>query len=146
MDTKTCSSCKETKPLTEFGLQRGRPRHHCKQCKNKESREWYEKNKDRKKELSKNYRHTKKNQDLNKKYKISLHDYNNMLAEQNHSCKICNTHQDSLKRALCVDHDHSNGKVRGLLCDTCNRSLGLLKDNIDVLKRAVNYLEGQNKC
>lgn len=141
MDTKKCTTCQETKPLSEFGLQRGRPRHHCKVCKNKESREWYEKNKDRKKQLSKRYRKTKKDQDLKKSYGISLHDYSGMLVKQNQSCKICNIHQDKLKRALCVDHDHLTGKVRGLLCDTCNRSLGLLKDNIDVLKRAVKYLE-----
>lgn len=144
MNTKQCTTCHETKPLSEFGLQRGRPRHHCKVCKNKESREWYEKNKDRKKELSKDYRSTKKDQDLKKSYGISLHEYSEMLVEQDYSCKICQTHQDSLKRALCVDHNHDTGKIRGLLCDTCNRSLGLLKDNIEVLKRAVDYLERNN--
>jgi hypothetical protein len=141
MDTKKCTTCSQTKPVAEFGTQRGRLRHHCKVCKNKESREWYEQNKERKKELSKNYRDIKKNQDLKKSYKITLDDYNKMLVEQNHSCKICFSHQDKLKRRLCVDHDHTTGKVRGLLCDTCNRSLGLLKDNIEVMKRAVTYLE-----
>jgi hypothetical protein len=141
MDAKKCTTCNQIKPVSEFGTQRGRLRHHCKVCKNKESREWYEKNKERKKELSKNYRNIKKNQDLKKSYKITLDDYNKMLVEQNYSCKICLSHQDKFKRRLCVDHDHTTGKVRGLLCDTCNRSLGLLKDNIEVMKRAVTYLE-----
>ncbi len=141
METKTCTVCKETKPISEFGTVRGKLRHNCKDCKNKESREWYAKNKDRKKQLSKRYRKTKKDQDLKKAYGITLHDYFGMLVSQNYSCKICHTHQANLKRAMCVDHDHSTGKVRGLLCDICNRSLGLLKDNVDVLKRAVEYLE-----
>jgi hypothetical protein len=141
MDTKLCSTCKEVKPISDFGVNRGKPRHQCKECKNKDSKEWYSKNKERKKELSSNYRHTKKNQDLKKAYGITLDDYNNMLVEQNNQCKICMTSADRLKRSLCVDHDHSTGKVRGLLCDTCNRSLGLLKDNIDILKKAVQYLQ-----
>lgn len=141
MDIKLCTTCKKVKPIFDFGLQRGKPRHHCKECKNKESKEWYEKNKDRKKELSKKYRTKKKDQDLKKGYGISLEDYSGMLVSQNHRCKICRAPQENLKRSLCVDHDHVTGKVRGLLCDTCNRSLGLLKDNIDILKNAIKYLE-----
>lgn len=141
MDTKLCRQCNTVKPISSFGTQRGKPRHHCKECKNKESREWYEKNKDRKRELSKQYKHIKKNQDLQKAYGITLDEYNRMLAEQSNCCKICNTHQDKLKRILCVDHNHVTGKVRGLLCDNCNRSLGLLKDNLTVLRNAVKYLE-----
>lgn len=138
---KTCTVCKTTKPLSEFGLVRGKPRHYCKECKNKESREWYEKNKERKQELSKQYKHIKKDKDLRSTYGISLEDYHRMLAEQGDCCKICGTHKDTVKRSLCVDHCHTTGKVRGLLCDTCNRCLGLLKDNIDILKNAIEYLE-----
>jgi len=137
---KLCTTCKTKKPLSEFGLVRGKPRHQCKDCKNKASKEWYEQNKDRKKELSKQYKHIKKDKDLKATYGISLADYHRMLAEQNQRCKICLTHEDDVKRVLCVDHDHSTGKVRGLLCDTCNRSLGLLKDNVETLRRAIDYL------
>lgn len=140
---KHCKTCDTTKPLSEFGLQRGKPRHICKECRKLESKKWYEENKDRKKELSKQYKHIKKDKDLQSTYGISLEDYNKMLAKQNCSCKICGVSQESLKRALCVDHCHTTGKVRGLLCDTCNRSLGLLKDSVDILKRAIKYLEGK---
>ena len=140
---KHCNSCNTTKPLSEFGLLRQKPRHICKMCKNLESKIWYENNKDRKKQLSKEYRHIKKDKDLQSTYGIDLATYNQMLVTQGRRCKICQTPQGDLKRAMCVDHDHSTGKVRGLLCDTCNRSLGLLKDNVNILTRAVDYLQGK---
>jgi hypothetical protein len=141
--TKHCKSCNTTKPVSEFGLLRGKPRHICKECRKLESKNWYENNKDHKKELSRKYKHVKKDRDLQSNYGIDLETYNRMLAQQNHRCKICHAHQDVLKRAMCVDHDHDTGKVRGLLCDTCNRSLGLLKDNVNTLMRAVYYLQGK---
>jgi len=140
---KHCKTCNTTKPLSEFGLLRGKPRHICKECRKVESKTWYENNKDRKKELSKAYRHIKKDKDLQSTYGIDLATYNQMLVNQCYSCKICSKHQTELKRAMCVDHDHETGKVRGLLCDTCNRSLGLLKDSVDTLMRAVYYLQGK---
>jgi hypothetical protein len=140
---KHCKTCNTKKPLSEFGIQRGRPRHICKECKKAESKTWYENNKDRKKQLSKEYRHIKKDKDLQSTYGIDLATYNQMLVTQGRRCKICQTPQGDLKRAMCVDHDHSTGKVRGLLCDTCNRSLGLLKDNVNILTRAVDYLQGK---
>ena len=138
---KLCTTCKIKKPLSEFGLVKSKPRHQCKDCKNIASKEWYEKNKERKRELSKQYKHIKKDKDLQHMYGITLADYHKMLVDQGGRCKICQTPQGDLKRVLCVDHNHSTGKVRGLLCDTCNRSLGLLKDNINVLMRAVEYLK-----
>ena len=140
---KHCKTCDTTKPLADFGLLRGKPRHICKDCRKLESKEWYENNKDRKKELSKQYKHIKKDKDLQTAYGIDLETYNAMLAKQGKCCKICGTHREQLKRALCVDHCHTTGTVRGLLCDTCNRSLGLLKDSVKILERAVKYLEGK---
>jgi len=76
-----------------------------------------------------------------KKFGISLEDYKQLCEKQNNKCAICNTDRVELSRNLCVDHDHVTLKVRGLLCDTCNRSLGLLKDNIEILRSAIKYLE-----
>lgn len=42
---------------------------------------------------------------------------------------------------LCVEHNHTTGRIRGLLCNNCNRGVGLLKDNLNILKRAIIYLQ-----
>lgn len=60
---------------------------------------------------------------LMKKYKMSLDDYNMMLAAQEGLCLVCGKKDD----ILCVDHDHETGRVRGLLCNTCNVVLGFLE-------------------
>lgn len=78
---------------------------------------------------------------LKKTYGISLDDYNRMLEEVDHSCQICGKHTDEQTKMLAVDHCHDTGAVRGLLCDNCNRGMGLLKDSIEVLESAVKYLK-----
>ena len=78
---------------------------------------------------------------LEKNYKISDEEYNKIFNAQNGCCAICGKHQSEFKKALFVDHDHLTDKVRGLLCHKCNAALGLLNDNIDLLKLATNYLE-----
>lgn len=57
-------------------------------------------------------------------------------------CSICGEKQEDLPRMLCVDHCHESGKFRGLLCDNCNTAIGLMKDDVDSLKKAIEYLEG----
>ena len=84
-----------------------------------------------------------RNSKLMSKYGISIEDYNDMLHEQRGLCKICRTEGRSKRiRNLNVDHCHTTGKVRGLLCDTCNKALGLLDDKEELLLRAVKYLKG----
>ena len=141
METKQCTVCGEVKSLSEFGLVKGVYRSDCKVCKNISSREYYLNNKEKKAEWSKKYRKVKKDQDLKKMYGISLKEYEVKEVEQGHSCAICFIHKKDIPRALCVDHDHKTGKIRGLLCDTCNRALGLLKDSKIVLSSALTYLE-----
>lgn len=77
---------------------------------------------------------------LKQRYGITLEEYRTMAANQGHRCKICNTHQDDLKVKLHVDHCHTSNKIRGLLCENCNRGLGMFKDSIDLLDKAKEYL------
>ena len=74
------------------------------------------------------------------KYGISAEGYVEMARRQGNRCAICGVHQDKLKRRLAVDHDHSNGKVRGLLCAPCNCSLGALKENVSTFQRMIDYI------
>ena len=67
--------------------------------------------------------------------------YLEMLKNQNDCCAICNTHKDSLKRQLAVDHCHITNEARGLLCDACNGGIGKLRDSIVMLKKAIKYLK-----
>lgn len=138
---KRCNDCGLEKPLSEFGLHKGSPRHHCKPCKNAESREWYKNNKEKKAEFSKAYRRTKKDQDLKKAYGIGVEQYDKYLDYQKYRCALCSKHADDHSRALAVDHCHTTGIIRGLLCDPCNRAIGFLKDDPDLLRKAADYVE-----
>lgn len=70
-----------------------------------------------------------------KRYGITKEEYFEMYGKQGGKCKIC-----IVNKATCVDHDHITGKVRGLLCSTCNSAIGLLKDDWTIMMRAVEYV------
>lgn len=78
---------------------------------------------------------------LASRYGISVEQYEDMLKEQDNSCKICGKHEDEELHSLAVDHCHDTGKVRSLLCMSCNTGLGLFKDNKELLIKAQDYLE-----
>lgn len=73
---------------------------------------------------------------LKHKYNVSLAEYNDLLVKQNYVCAICAT---SINK-LCVDHDHTTKKVRGILCLTCNSALGKFHDSTEILHKAIAYL------
>lgn len=94
------------------------------------------------KEWRKKKPYNSKNADLKKCYGITIDDYNKKLEHQDYKCAICNMPQG--KRALAVDHNHSTGQVRDLLCHKCNTSIGLMDENIDKIKSLISYLEKWN--
>ncbi len=71
-------------------------------------------------------------------YGITLEDKKGMLEFQRGLCAICSVTINMVSAN--VDHDHVSNKVRGLLCGSCNRGLGLLKDSADILVKATQYL------
>ncbi len=85
-----------------------------------------------------------KNIKLKKAYGITLDQYNEMLSKQEGKCMICKSNNNGFynkkPKAFAVDHCHTTGKIRGLLCSDCNTGIGLLKDNIDLLNNAIKYL------
>jgi len=72
---------------------------------------------------------------------MTLDEYNALLLAQGAACALCLAPQTSGAR-LCIDHCHDTGKVRGLLCATCNSAIGLLGDTAERVQRAVEYLRG----
>ena len=80
-----------------------------------------------------------------KHYKISLDEYEKLFTKQMGCCAICGTHQSVLLKRLAVDHNHSDGKVRGLLCHGCNTSLFIVEDK-QRLENAIAYLEKNRLC
>jgi len=74
---------------------------------------------------------------VERRYSISLVDYQKLLVEQNFSCKICGRKETT---NLSIDHDHVTQEVRGLLCRSCNLGIANFDDNVDRLKSAIVYL------
>ena len=80
-------------------------------------------------------------------YGLTPEAYTALLESQNYTCKICQKPQDWVTNksklgfwSLCVDHDHVTGRIRGLLCSKCNTLLGKAEDKVEVLQRAIEYL------
>jgi hypothetical protein len=96
-----------------------------------------------------NKEHTKERREktIIKNFGINNEQYNNLLYKQNNLCAICLNPEKGIDPRtnrnfnLAIDHDHIDGGIRGLLCSKCNRGLGSFKDNINLLKRAIGYLE-----
>ncbi|MBE1597221.1 endonuclease VII domain-containing protein [Streptomyces stelliscabiei] len=76
-----------------------------------------------------------------RKYGLALGEYDRMLEQQGGGCAICKQ-PCARERRLSVDHCHSTGRVRGLLCQNCNAAIGMLKEDVALFFRAVNYLSG----
>ena len=74
---------------------------------------------------------------VKKEYGLSASDVAKMLCQQNKSCAICEVNIES---GYHIDHCHSTGKVRGLLCQKCNQAIGLLKENKNLFERASKYI------
>lgn len=139
---KVCTKCKTDKPYDDFRKNR-RCRDGlsswCKKCHQKGSADWA------KREASKPSR---RNSKLKQKYGITYEQYLTILTNQNGRCAICKRKPDD-EKPLHVDHDHrcceaerSCGNcVRGLLCGSCNRGIGLLQDSSVNCISAAEYLE-----
>jgi len=125
--SKVCGTCKEEHSIDNFPNDKRYPdgkSYRCKPCHSSYNKAY----KQRKTEELKQYR-------LEKRYGLSTTEYQEM-AEATPHCPICGSEEP-----LVIDHDHSTGKVRGLICQPCNKGLGFFRDNIESMKNAIAYLE-----
>lgn len=110
----------------------------CDECRSKRkkgqartaSRNWNKMNKEQRKEFDRKRQLAK--------YGLTQEDYDRMLEEQGFACAICGV---MVATVLDVDHCHQTGVNRGLLCQKCNKAIGLMNDDIYVLHAAIKYLE-----
>lgn len=77
---------------------------------------------------------------LQKRYGITQEQYSQMLVAQDSRCKICAAPNGTHGRRLAIDHCHTTGEIRGLLCMNCNQGLGKFKDDLQLLDKAKDYL------
>lgn len=89
-------------------------------------------------------REEQKKWQLRKNYGMTPDDVAQMLAAQDNRCLICDDAFDLQSPAsFAIDHDHATGEVRGALCQLCNKALGLLRDDPDLMRRAAEYVESR---
>jgi len=141
---KRCPSCKEIKPLTAFytcGNHNNGYASYCIICSTTIKRN---RPKAERQTAYQKYKKTIRNENLIKKFGITLDEYNRMLTSQGGVCKICGK-VEKTNKDLAVDHCHNTNKIRGLLCSSCNIGIGCFKESINTLKIAIKYLENHQE-
>lgn len=133
--TKVCLACEQEKSIEDFykfhdkWADKKYLSSRCKICHQQYKRDSATTPKNRKAEK------------LKLRYGLTYEEWELMREKENYSCMICGITEDEIGRVLDVDHCHISGKARGVLCNSCNNVLGKAKDNIDVLRAAITYLE-----
>jgi len=158
---KRCRRCGETKPLDQFyrdkaGKQGRRPE--CKACSSAQRKAWYRENREkvitrviawqrenreRYNARQRAYKRANADKDraghLRRTFGLTPEEYASLLARQGGRCAICRSEPGKIN--LHVDHDHETGEVRGLLCFRCNGGAGQFKEDVELLARAIDYLD-----
>jgi hypothetical protein len=164
-NTRKCSKCGSEKAEAEFYANAGSV---CKACRKERSKAWRAANPDKMKALNEKARaHRKATQDpeVQRRYQrewraknaerhyfrqrarthgLTLAELRLLEESAGGVCEICKKHVGELH----IDHDHTTGKVRGMLCGSCNRALGLFHEDVEALRSAIAYLQerGGGSC
>lgn len=140
MELFKCSKCGQEKEKSLFYKDKSRKngiRPQCSECFVKKNLEYYHTGGGKEKQKVRAQRHNLK------KYNLSVEEYDEMFDKQEGKCLICSsstTHRTNTRQNLFVDHDHKTNKVRGLLCHHCNVGLGHFQDSVELLEKAIGYL------
>lgn len=136
---KTCTKCKQELPLERFGLRSGGRTYYswCKTCNSQGANAWTKA--DRKANPGKYAARDKK--EALAKYGLTVDQFVAMWDAQGGVCLTCPKTLTGGPGGHAIDHCHTTGKVRGLLCSPCNKALGMVYDNPDTLRRLADYLE-----
>lgn len=131
-DVKVCPVCAETKPVNQYW----KGQYCCIPCqKDKQKNSWGSRTPQKRLE-----------QHLKHKYGVTHAEFSQQWDRQQGCCAICRGElpdlmtYDNRRRGYAIDHNHNTGEFRGILCTKCNSLLGMAKDSVEVLRRAVTYL------
>ncbi len=126
MEMKICKTCQTEKPLSEFwkrtyksGVVKTQSK--CKSCQTTKRRKYY-----------------KPHEYARRKWNLTEEEYTTLINRSQGLCEVCNTPMGDKR---CIDHNHSTGEIRGVLCNKCNTALGLVGDNTTTLTKLIQYLE-----
>lgn len=137
--TKVCSQCKKKKALQQFYKDRSKSsgyRYACKTCEKLNIRKHYNK-----KYTCNNLKRIYINGKVVRKVKYTKEEQVIVdLLRKSKTCMACGCKEPINNRSLSIDHDHDTGRIRGILCSSCNRALGLLKEDIVNVANLWNYL------
>jgi hypothetical protein len=150
-DTKHCRKCDQIKPVSAFYARRNRQNgivHKCIECARADNRRYSKnRNAEQRRAYFREWYENRKAIDPNagrrqwlKRYGITPEAWDALLEAQGGGCALCG--KTSEARRLHVDHCHATGRVRGLLCFTCNGALGHLGDSAETITRVLAYLNG----
>jgi hypothetical protein len=136
MKTKQCTKCLVFKGLDDF-YRRGESgrKSECKDCDNQRHTKWRAKDPERTRRLWREAAQRHAPRARLRIYGLTETEFEVLLKSQGGLCAICRSDGD-----LCIDHDHSSGKVRGLLCSNCNSMLGMGQDDPARLELGAEYL------
>jgi len=129
---RACVKCKRRRPEGAFAVTWNRAKQRrtkavtCRICTGKT------------REKRKEWRRTSS---MKVQYGITREGWEQVKKRAKYKCEVCGAAEHTLKRGLLVDHCHTNGHVRGALCDPCNKSLGGFKDSPKLLRAAAKYIE-----
>lgn len=141
LEAQRCKACDELKPATDYYMQSTNPQHRaygrrqgrCKKCVKQQTGTYQRANIARTFDIRRSKR-------LEREFGITAEEYDRRLAEQGGRCAICLGPPRGRWKRLVVDHCHTTGRVRGLLCGPCNRAVGLFGDSATLIRQAIDFI------
>lgn len=141
---KTCRGCGKIKPVEMFGVNRGVKDGYfgtCRDCRNARARARYSDDADA-------FREATRWRMIKHRYGLTKADWEALYDSQDGKCAICGGElpvdiktRPNVRATTCIDHDHETGIVRGLLCQSCNLGIGMLKHDESLMLSAIAYLK-----
>lgn len=153
VDDRQCGRCKKLLPVSAFYPNYGRRSGlapNCKSCQVEYTRNWQREHAEAFNAYQRTYRQQwqaanpekakkiRRERHVAKNYGLTLEEYEQLTNQP--TCAICDVEfGPDLKP--CLDHCHSSGRIRGVLCTHCNFGLGYFRDDVECLRRAIDYLQ-----